>query len=354
MDDAGREQAAGIQIKVLLELQNLPITYRDLRGEGGNDETYDAIAERYLRMILRELRHSFELQQELREGMDEMNLDWPERPKLDNINLYMKANIAAELRERGSIISILDLEGFKIRHAMSRNLSQDDFEVMTEMYLTNYRDYPELQEALEEAFIEKNKRISTEYQMLYVDGEMVAFDQIEHLGFDEKGRVLSHFGAMNVAPDLKGAFLGDCLMDVSVGIPADHGSVVRAECDADAAVTRSYLNRRKFVGTAFDPDFHGIAKLDIVIDPDIESRLTTREVSLKEAREMLGDAEARVSTTVGGHDVVVGRSEQSSDELPWHLLKEGYVLTHLYDGEDQNPPSGGSSDASIGVFEKIS
>lgn len=329
MDDAGREQAAGIQIKVLLELQNLPLSYYDIRGVGGTDELYDAIGRRYLHMILRELQRALEAQQELREEMGSMNLDWPERPSLDNIHLYMAVNIAAELRERGAIESIEDLEGFEVVMATPGNMDAADLDDMESMYAQNYRDKPKLQEALIQIFRKANERDDGWFYLIKLKGRIVAFDRVDDEGLTGiQGRHLMHFGAMNVAPDLRGAFLGEALLDRSIGELFERGdTTLMAECDVDSPIARVYLNRRGFIARGYNPDFHGIGVLSIVADPALNALVKTRDIPTEQLLAVM-ESPTFDAPRIRGNRVLLAKATKPS-EIPLHYLNEGFILAGI-------------------------
>jgi len=255
-------------------------------------------------MTLRELKNEFLFQEELQDNFNydgdgnllpekERRPPAPMEPGLlhDSLNIqfYMLASIFRELKERKLVESVEDLGCFELCTMELENNEEVQYDLgkMTEIYLRNYRNYPELQEVLENAFntanedgIKKQKRVWYEVILLgnvlgkeqssLGSPEIIAFCQFQNMGRDSKGRKIYHFGAMNVSPDLRGSFLGEALMESSLSRENnfEDNAVIKAECDLNAPVTQYYLNKAGFAGTKITRDFYGISKLDIISDPN--------------------------------------------------------------------------------------
>ena len=333
-----------------------PELYREQLGTEGSPDILKAAAERFVDIETEQVRWRLQRGAETAEDFKARGVKEPWRmDSLIDVFLLMEESrtnrlvaLYSVLRGRGIIQSIEDMKSFEVVMLSPSHLERDDVARMEQIYKRNYRDNPELRDLLIESFRKNNERDSGWLYELKRDNEIIAFDRVDE--DKEKaelfGKHVMHFGALNVAPDLRGAYLGEALLDKSVGELLTRGdTILIAECDIDTPVTRAYLNRRGFIGRSYDPDFHGIGKLDIVLYPGAEKMLVTKDIPTERLLSVMEDANFD-APMIRGTRVLLERVKKPS-ELSFHYLnnerKDGFVLVGIRELD------GGEF---LGVFEK--
>jgi predicted GNAT family N-acyltransferase len=111
---------------------------------------------------------------------------------------------------------------------------------MKKIYAENYQTYPEeFKQKLLEAFDQSLKNKQTFYDVLRYQGKVAAFLRFDYLG-EENGQFKKHFAAFNVNKNFTQAKLGEAMLKQALE-REKLDSVIIAECDPQAPITRKYF-----------------------------------------------------------------------------------------------------------------
>ncbi len=145
-----------------------------------------------------------------------------------------------EYYQQADQVDFQELKGVDYARLRADQLNPDDIQQMKKIYAANYQAYPaEFRQKLLESFDSSLADSHAYYDILRYQGKIVAFLRFDYLG-EEAGSLKKHFAAFNVDKNFTQAKLGEAMLKQALQREKS-GSVITAECDPQAPITKKYL-----------------------------------------------------------------------------------------------------------------